>query len=339
MSGKTLRLMCIVWPDDKPNDHIVQVKIDDDDTVAALKELIKDKYARRLHDIDSPDLVIWKCSIPADDKLQETLNTIRFHTTDTRVHRLPPASLLSKHFAIGLSPETIHVLVEIPALGECGTCISYSTTEAQMLRAENEAPPVSLPALLRERQRFSAELPTTAPSALGFPSDFCEFQEKQNQKIVWSRPRTADATIPVTLLHPIFRQFIDNCKNHQPMQEDNKLVLELMGAMSNFFPDENARAAELRAILTRHGIPVVTSTITSKGHHFPTDGAVAINGHLVAIIEVKREIGSKGAEPYAQVILYYSHSNATKSQEFLEFNFPSLLITVFGQTLLSSLTI
>jgi hypothetical protein len=225
MSGKTLRLMCIVWPDDKPNDHIVQVKIDDDDTVAALKELIKDKYARRLHDIDSPDLVIWKCSIPADDRLQETLNTIRF-----------------QHFAIGLSPETIHVLVEIPALGECGTYISYSTTEAQMLRAENEAPPVSLPALLRERQRFSAELPTTAPSALGFPSDFCEFQEKQNQKIVWSRPRTADATIPVTLLHPIFRQFIDNCKNHQPMQEDNKLVLELMGTMSNFFPDENARA-------------------------------------------------------------------------------------------------
>jgi len=74
MSVNKLRLMCLVWPDDKPNDHIVQVKIDDDDTVAALKELIKDKYARRLHDVDSPDLVLWKCSISADDKLQETLN-------------------------------------------------------------------------------------------------------------------------------------------------------------------------------------------------------------------------------------------------------------------------
>ncbi len=153
-----------------------------------------------------------------------------------------------------------------------------------------------------------------------------------------SRPRAADATIPVTLLHPIFRQFIDNCKNHQPIQEDNKLVLELMGAMSDFFPDENVRAAKLRAILTKHGIPVDTSTITSKGHHFPTDGAVSINGHLVAITEViKGEVGSKGAEPYAQVILYYSHSNAAKSQEFSQFNFPSLLITAFGQTLLSSL--
>ena len=87
-----------------------------------------------------------------------------------------------------------------------------------------------------------------------------------------------------------------------------------MGAMSNFFRDEDVCAAELHDILTRHGIPVITSTITSKGHHFHTNGAVAINGHLVAIIEVKEEIGSKGAEPYAQVILYYSHSTAVKSQ-------------------------
>ncbi|KAH9955729.1 hypothetical protein BGW80DRAFT_1213867 [Lactifluus volemus] len=108
------------------------------------------------------------------------------------------------------------------------------------------------------------------------------------------------------------------------------LVLELMGAMSNFFQDKDARAAELRDILTRYGIPVVTSTITSKGHHFATDGAVEISGHLVAIIEVKKEIGSRGAEPHAQVILYYSHSTAVKSQEFPKFNFPSLLITVFG---------
>jgi len=287
--------------------------------------------------VDAPDLVLWKCSIPADDKLQEILNTVRYDGSDARLDRLPAASEISEHFATGLPRKTIHILVEVPALGECGTYISYSTTEARMLLAENEAPPVSLAALLRERQRFSAELPTTAPSTLGFPSDFSKFQEKQNQKIVWSRPRAADATIPVTLLHPIFRQFIDNCKNHQPIQEDNKLVLELMGAMSDFFPDENVRAAKLRAILTKHGIPVDTSTITSKGHHFPTDGAVAINGHLVAIIEVKAEIGSKGAEPYAQVILYYSHSNAAKSQEFSQFNFPSLLITAFGQTLLSSL--
>ena len=57
MYGAKLKLMCLVWPDDKPDEHISPVKIDDDDTVADLKGMIKDKYARRLHNIDAPDLV------------------------------------------------------------------------------------------------------------------------------------------------------------------------------------------------------------------------------------------------------------------------------------------
>jgi len=126
MSGEKLRLMCLVWPDDKPDEHIVEVEVNNDRTVAALKKLIKDEYAPRLDKIAAPDLILWKCSIPADDNLQETLNSIHFDAADTRLHRLPPASLLTKHFATGLSPETIHILVEVSALGECGTRISCS---------------------------------------------------------------------------------------------------------------------------------------------------------------------------------------------------------------------
>jgi len=118
--------MCLVWPDNKPDEHIVEVKIDDDDTVAALKESIKAKHAPMLDKVAARDLVLWKCSLSANDKLQETLNTVRYDDADTRLRRLPPASLLSKHFATGLSPETIHILVEIPSLGECATRISYS---------------------------------------------------------------------------------------------------------------------------------------------------------------------------------------------------------------------
>lgn len=97
--------------------------------------------------------------------------------------------------------------------------------------------------------------------------------------------------------------------------------------------------AELRDILTKHGIPVVTAMITSKGHDFRSDGAVAIKGHLVAIIEVQAEIGSTGAEPYAQVILYYTHYTLAKAQGLSKFNFPALLITVFGPILPCFLTI
>jgi hypothetical protein len=93
-----------------------------------------------------------------------------------------------------------------------------------------------------------------------------------------SESSAADATVPVTLMHPIFCQFVDDCENHKPNRQDNELVLELMVAMSDFFPDKDARAARLREILTAHGIPIVTSTITSKGHNFRTDGSVTVNG-------------------------------------------------------------
>ena len=99
------------------------------------------------------------------------------------------------------------------------TRISYSTTVARMLLAENVAPLASFPNLnnLRvERQRFDNTFPEKAPSNQGAPSDFSKLQQKQNQKIVWSRPPAADATVFLTLMHPIrvFRQFIDDCQNH-----------------------------------------------------------------------------------------------------------------------------
>ena len=131
MSVKKLRLMCLIWPDDKPNPRVVEVEIDDNRTVTRLKKLIKGKYTHRLHKVDAPDLVLWKCSILAKNKLQENLANIRFDVFDARLHCLPVTSPLSKHFATDLPDETIHILVEVPALahGECGTRISYSTTE------------------------------------------------------------------------------------------------------------------------------------------------------------------------------------------------------------------
>jgi hypothetical protein len=68
MSGAKSKLMCLVWPDDDPEQHVFSVKIDDDDSVADLKELIKGKLARMLDKVDARDLVLWKCSgLPDDD--------------------------------------------------------------------------------------------------------------------------------------------------------------------------------------------------------------------------------------------------------------------------------
>ena len=174
--------------------------------------------------------------------------TGNFKNYSFRYPRYSPSSPTSRlaAFATGLSLETIHILVEVPALGECGTRISCSMTEATMLLTENKAPLPSLPNLLKERQQFNAKLPAMAPSTLGDPAKISKIQATDTQKFVWSRPPDADATIPVTLCHPVFRQFVDDCQTHQLIDKDNKLVRELTATMSEFFPDEDARAAELR---------------------------------------------------------------------------------------------
>jgi hypothetical protein len=132
--------------------------------------------------------------------------------------------------------------------------------------AENVAPSPALPNLFKERQQFNTKFSQSPPLYLG--ALFAEYQNIDAQKIVWSRPPTADATIPIVLLHQIMRDFTDGCNKHEPIGEDNMLVLNLTHAMSRFFPNANARAAELRDILQDSAIPVTTVTLSFKDRFF-----------------------------------------------------------------------
>ena len=57
------------------------------------------------------------------------------------------------------------------------------------------------------------------------------------------------------------RNSIDDCANHQLVDKGNSLVLELTDSMSQFFLNEDARAAELRDILIDNEIQATTSSI------------------------------------------------------------------------------
>jgi hypothetical protein len=77
-SSVKLSLMCLVWPDEKPDEHIFMVEIDNDETIASLKDVVKFECAPKLNKFAAFDLDLWKCSISADDDLLENLNTISF---------------------------------------------------------------------------------------------------------------------------------------------------------------------------------------------------------------------------------------------------------------------
>ena len=105
-----LSLNCFIL--EKPN-RIFTVKIPNNESVSILKDLIKEKQSPRLNHVIASDLDLWKCSIAADDKLQETLNNICFDIRDDHLDHLSPLSLVSKYIAAGLLPETIHILVQL----------------------------------------------------------------------------------------------------------------------------------------------------------------------------------------------------------------------------------
>jgi len=129
MSGVKLRLTCLVWPDDMPNEHLVEVKIDEDEQVMVLKELIKDGHPHSLAHLDSRELILWKCSgLPdGEDDLEQTLKTLQFDGSDDRLVRLSARRSISQYFGDeDLSKEPIHILVELQALGECVTHVFYS---------------------------------------------------------------------------------------------------------------------------------------------------------------------------------------------------------------------
>jgi hypothetical protein len=157
--------------------------------------------------------------------------------------------------------------------------------------------------LVKERSSTPGYQGYLLPWAQANPSDFSRMQENPNQAIGWSRPCLNGRTIPITLYHSVFRQFVDDCNDHLPCAADNALALELSFEISNFFRNEEARAAEFRDILQKHGISVSESSVGSKDFEIFTHGHIQADAHRIVILMLKNEICGGRSEPYAQAIL------------------------------------
>ena len=58
MSGEKLNLIYLRWPDDNPDEDIVEVQIYEHDTVASLKYMIIENHANTLAHVDPHDVVL-----------------------------------------------------------------------------------------------------------------------------------------------------------------------------------------------------------------------------------------------------------------------------------------
>ena len=122
---------------------------------------------------------------------------------------------------------------------------------------------------------------------------------------------------------------MDDCENHEPTADDNKLVMTLSAAMSGFFMNETQRAAKFREILQEHDIDLRATIINNTS--FTTDGDMQYKGFRYAIAEVKNEIYSTNAEPHMQAVSYYFHATESFAKDKPAFRFPCILIGLFGR--------
>jgi hypothetical protein len=98
--------------------------------------------------------------------------------------------------------------------------------------------------------------------------------------------------------------------------------------MSELYDNENDRATAFRKVLREHGIAIQETFLEGTRCH--TDGDMQCNSIRYLILEVKMEIGSKGAEPLFQAIWYYQRSMERTSNDNPSSALPCLLILLFG---------
>jgi len=154
----------------------------------------------------------------------------------------------------------------------------------------------------------------------------------EEEEYLCNRPRRAADSLPVTLLEPIFAEFVDDSQNHQPTVCDNDFVWHLSEKMSSFYPDELTRMNVFRQLLHDYGIILDASMVGST--KCTTDGhLLSRNGKFVQVIlEVKNEIGSDGVEPFAEAMLYYRKFMEESKTEIVGLRsvIPCIHIIVFG---------
>jgi hypothetical protein len=181
------------------------------------------------------------------------------------------------------------------------------------------------------RHTYLKKFPKGPPSVLAQPSALSKLQTTaagETKRFRCNRPPSAAPTIPITLLHPIFNEFKEDCRTHQPTKEDNALSLDLSFAMSGFFDDEKARQTEFIRILGEHGIHIAPGEIV--GTRLCTDGDARSNGYPYFIVEIKWEMGSKGAEPVFQPAIYFVAHLTGQKRFNPDFAYPCLVLYLIG---------
>lgn len=185
--------------------------------------------------------------------------------------------------------------------------------------------------LVQQRKNWNKRFSNKVPSEAGKPTNFAHHQP--DLPFLFDRPLENVATILVTLHHPIFSNFLDDCDAYQPTAEDSASALDFSQKMSGFFDKEALRTKCALELLTKYGLLVRGGSLGE----LTTNGDLCENNFVYAILETELELGASSAEPVLQLGWYYAASMNEKNEKHPRSNLPCLLIYLVGEYCGSSL--
>lgn len=190
-------------------------------------------------------------------------------------------------------------------------------------------PPLPKPLLWTVRKTFFTNK-KAPPSRQAQTPTFEQTQRDDSCFFGCNRPPNREPGISITLLHPVFGRFVNDCKNVTPVTKDYAAAYTLRRRMCEFHGDEAKRRSQLMDILNEYGIDAQPGSIGST--ECRTDGHIFTRSHPTLIIEVKNEIGWKGAEPTLEALAYYNiFCNEMKLWDDVSSCHPCFILCVAGK--------
>ena len=295
-------------------------------SLGGLRNAIKGVYGEELSGVSPDRLKLYKIPKCDDAELHEIISTLGSGQL------LHGNELLGKVFNDIPLSRTPRIVVE--PLNESKPSrdgvYSYSPRVAEITR-----PPPSMyrhigdnDPITSAREAFLKSAKTEKPSKSGTPSAFRTRQLGRFKPIPCGRPRDCEETVPTTLLHPVFGQFVDDCQSVEVTPEDNRFVNRLAHAMSGLYPSEPERFRAVDKEFQSYNIHFTISEIKNSG--YITDADINVNGHRFVVAEFKNENCSGSTEPYFQAIGYYLESTRESAVKFRRSTLPCLLLSIFG---------
>ena len=318
-----LSLNCFIIGDGPDRNFVV--KIPKAETVSILKELIRDKNPSSLANVDVKDIDLWRVSFPIDD--------LPVKASTKFGPKLRAEKLLSDVFPNVLDINHIHVFALVPEKGEYKidsalklliSCPGAPSPSSRPSPSAYKFPILTIDEIRPSRENFCQRRKPAAPSNGGEPPMFVKDQGVEC--IPCNRPYNSPAALPLSLLHPIFGQFVDDAEDYVPTSDDPAFFFKFVEAMAAIYNLEKERMEAVLKVFQDSAMDVKRTGIGN----YTTDGDMSYDKFRFAFFEFKNEVGSKGAEPFFQAILYYLEATRGFAAQHSDSVLPSIIVLIFG---------